>query len=231
MRKKRVTMGAGIAVLAIIILTCGDKGYYALRGLLSGECFYHGLPTSYWRSRIVGWDSYRFTSQPPTAWIRQLRERWWLGRIDEPSVLGGDPAAFPVLRELISDTGDGSERHQVRLFAIGALKSIGSEVRYRKTVLDAVGGCLHDPNMNVRLYAVAVLTTFGPEASAALGQALHDPERSVRLTAAQCLAEWGEGAAQALPSLMEVAATDSDEEVREKAALVVAKINSRRGSR
>jgi hypothetical protein len=110
-------------------------------GLMSGEAFYDGRPTSYWRQELQRW---RFVFEE--NWRRQPAECWWRERsqfdmwldrfredkgvqfLDRPRILAGDPHAEQVLNELQNDR---SER--VRENAALGMKAIRQHLRIHGT--------------------------------------------------------------------------------------------------
>jgi hypothetical protein len=77
------------------------------------ESFYQGRPTSYWRSELDQWYIYHQPSGGKTIWRRH--DPWdhapgwacWMARDNfAPPLMDGDPAAEPVLTELLADSPD-----------------------------------------------------------------------------------------------------------------------------
>jgi hypothetical protein len=88
--------------VALLLILLAIPGYWVLPGLVRHEHFYHGLPSSYWTSDIrnrIERDERRKAGQ-----FSLLDELGSLAsRGTKPSVLRGDPAAVPVLIEVLAD--------------------------------------------------------------------------------------------------------------------------------
>lgn len=124
-----------LSLLAVVAITLGVGIVYEFathvgRGLLCGEAFYQGRPTSYWRCEIEawvarfdkrelaagylratdgigGWQDYGIAPRPSVH--REIRA--WLhlnsdipGDDDPPAILNGEPDAEEVLAELDGDS-------------------------------------------------------------------------------------------------------------------------------
>lgn len=132
-----VTLAEASLVLAAIYF----EPTFAVRGTLWREAWFDGKPTSYWRDELHHWDvndehgfgwlGYRHTVYRRTpSQFESWRARWLPGsapahdeRFEEviahlltssrgPKILHRDPAAEPVLRELLDDPSP-----KIRLFA------------------------------------------------------------------------------------------------------------------
>lgn len=53
--RKRVLIFAGILEALVVLLFLWGEPTYRVRGVIFGEAFYDGRPTSYWRQRIDRW--------------------------------------------------------------------------------------------------------------------------------------------------------------------------------
>jgi hypothetical protein len=66
MRKRPRLYLAGMLTGAVLLLALlSPRGRWAVWGWLRGEAFYHGRPTSYWRSRLADWNDLVF--YPPAS--------------------------------------------------------------------------------------------------------------------------------------------------------------------
>jgi hypothetical protein len=86
---------------------------YVLRGVVNGEPFFHGRPTSYWKAAILEWDAEGGWNGQSNSWIKRVQA--FLGiqqstsflvglrAIVPPAVLEGGPEAMPVLQDLMRD--------------------------------------------------------------------------------------------------------------------------------
>src|SRR6516162_2671768 len=80
--------------------------HWGIIGLVRGDSFFHGLPTSYWQFQLEG----------GTDPVEQDRAAWELER--------GGPAALPVLIEILEDRGT-----PARPEAAQVLEHMGSAAR------------------------------------------------------------------------------------------------------
>jgi hypothetical protein len=139
------------------------------------ETHYKWLPTSYWASRclagrvdtqsfFLGGQGSRtfwlFATEPsPQAvwqkWLAAIGIRIGLSNDSEPEVLSGDPAAIPVLRELLRDRS--VRVRQAAVYGIYAARKTSSDV---KDVLESAAG---DEDANVRCLVDEALSYFKPE--------------------------------------------------------------------
>jgi hypothetical protein len=126
---RRVLLWAGLLLVVVLAgaLALPDVRWW-LWGHLRGESFYRSRPTSYWRGQVLAWNDLGF--YPPAVSLVVRRPRWWADclpwRSGRPAPLvegepfpGNDPAAIPVLMELLRD-----EDPEVRVDAAEALKQI-----------------------------------------------------------------------------------------------------------
>jgi len=133
-----------------------------VRGWLRGESFFAGRPSSYW-SEVIR-DRY------PVA---AFEDAVGLGIGNEP-----DPAAVPMLIELLEDADD-----QVRFAACNALAAIGPAARQ---AIPALLTMLGDSNVFYRRNASIALARIGPDAAAldALIESLKEEDGFVNYHAA-----------------------------------------------
>jgi HEAT repeat protein len=199
--------------------------------------YYQGRPTSYWRAVLrnssPGWEQFI-----PTRLHRSL------GLGGMPAVLQHDPAAVPVLLDLLKDNDMqvrwtalfslsetphlpagvpeailpllADENAEFRSFAAQRLATICSD---ETLVVPALLPLLADENVAVRRSIVNTLGQFGPKSKkvlAVLGGRLRDPSEhpSVRSSAAYGLGNLGQPAVPVLRDALE----DQEAEVRVAAA-------------
>jgi hypothetical protein len=125
MTKRRWLLIGLILLLAVVVAFFLPPVHWRVVGWLKGEAFYQSRPTSYWRrevqsyqrySELLGWHiaALKSAQQEPAwtgpSWSYELRS--WLGielpmRSSLPEVLDEDPAAVPVLLELLDDESVG----------------------------------------------------------------------------------------------------------------------------
>lgn len=226
--KRRLLIGAA-AALAVALLAALLDPTYTVRGLLRGEKFFQGRPTSYWRHALV-------TENPgiQTETHRRLSE--------------AGAEAVPVLAELVGQpSGSEWEAAEVRWKAADLLGRLGPKARdavpaliaatqdrdahVRSVTIAALGDCgAHSPTAATalgeqlkggeRLEALKALAKLGKLAAAAVPEIvplLKDKSNEVRWNAARTLGEIGPAALLAAPALV-AALADPDDEVREHAA-------------
>jgi hypothetical protein len=117
------------AVVVLVVLLVPDLRWGVL-GLVRGESYYKGYPTSYWRARILDEREKEAWAACSPSRFAQLLNEAGLGRhflpvpgiaLENPGTLlfDGSAAAVPVLLELVEDPDEG-----VRTEAAAALKEI-----------------------------------------------------------------------------------------------------------
>jgi hypothetical protein len=107
MKIKRLTL----AILAALLLL-PPAAYYGYYRFLRKEHFYRGLPTSHWEQtlkraseRIKRWQQEVYSEPNPIPYVDAVAT--YFGFTDWPSFLDlGDPAAIPVLLQLISSSDE-----------------------------------------------------------------------------------------------------------------------------
>jgi len=123
-----------VLVLAVLVVLASiffhPAVYWPVTGWLRGEAVYRGMPTSYWRKAIWLWGS----DSAALSWIDKARVGMGFSRseaVPRPAVIGNDwdwqasrasdvdPAAIPVLRELLAD-----ENKFVRVQSAHAIKGL-----------------------------------------------------------------------------------------------------------
>jgi HEAT repeat protein len=126
--------------------------------------------------------------------------------------------AYAPLRSLLED-----EDQSVRESAMAALLALEPGAQ---TDVDALGRCLSNRRVEVRLYAAKVLSRLGGNAQPVLTElvaALGDDDKRVRSQAAAAIGEIGSNAKSAVPQLIDTT-KDSDQELRKQAFSSLGKI-------
>jgi hypothetical protein len=179
--KRRVLYLAG---LTLVLLAASQIPFVrsGVTGLLRGESFYRGRPTSYWREELKEWKD---ELPQPTDWFWPLRQvlpdrflpdappvyvlslfsgRCMMGGELEPnprlSMFGGDPDAVGVLVELLRDP-----EAWVRCDAAQALGAVGPG---GEAGVPALVVALDDESLEVARNAAWALGEMGPGAKAAV---------------------------------------------------------------
>jgi hypothetical protein len=204
----------GITGLLLTVPPIRNWIWYAPAGWLRGEAFYEGLPTSYWRDKLVAdreWlvEPGGFPGNPkrpqrgPRAWYERLmtylgmravpfqaaRLRHRIPRDAEglpwPVELIGQTAARPVLLELAHD--------RTAWIRCVAYRSLGHPATCEPEGLAALTAALDDPDAKVRGAALLTLYNLGPgakEASPALRRHLNDPAWTCNLGSSSPAIGW-----------------------------------------
>jgi hypothetical protein len=189
MRLRRRWKLAGLAgLLALPWLLWGG---YAAVGVLRGQHLYHGLPSGYWASAVRRHEHHDDWLTAGPVW---LREALGLGGI--PAVLAGDPAAVPVLLDLLR-----SKDENVSVHAELALRATRPEARI---IMPVVIRALHesDKGRAVRAYLVC---WEAPDAARLLAGAICELPAEGRAWAFQLLMMSRGKAQSAVPVLLEIA--------------------------
>jgi HEAT repeat protein len=129
-RRRLGWIGLALVVLALGYMLVDSTSRSILWGILHGESFYQGKPTNYWGRLIEQQEPALlalFFPRPdfPWNWIDQLQRplrRKQLAESDKllRPLLAGDPAAVPVLIELLDH-----EDETVRVTAAKGLRAVG----------------------------------------------------------------------------------------------------------
>jgi hypothetical protein len=128
----------GVMVVGIGIALCFPAGQWGVIGLMRGDRFYHGRPTSYWRF--------------------ELGEISFGGRERaETELVQGGPAAVPILQDLLRDQ-DKSTRYE----AADVLARIGPPAR---AAVPALQQAMEEPDQHLRWRAGEALNRIDPEAN------------------------------------------------------------------
>jgi hypothetical protein len=204
--RKRILISVGVLLAVVVAVICFEPTHI-LRGSLRGESFYRGRPTSYWRIPVYQRMHRQPDDKPPTAptgsWVDWLYGSNGVGAM-EPSFSGpSDPAAIPVLVDLLEDEDD-----QVQFFACNALRFHGAAA---KAAVPALRKMLTNADIYRRRNAANTLAAPGSEARPALPeliQALDEDDSWVNYFAAFALGNIGPDAREAIPPLRRLLASD-----------------------
>jgi hypothetical protein len=155
--KRWLWLSAGLSIVAAV--TVAFEPTHVGRGILRGEAFHRGRPTSYWREI--------------------LRADGQAGVIGDHIVESfNGPTAIPVLLECLED-----QDRNVRWPAINRLgRFTGRYGSFTDRVLPGLRKALVDEDPEVRLQAVLIMGGMGPNArrvAPQLARLLHDPEIQV----------------------------------------------------
>jgi hypothetical protein len=180
-------------------------------GTLRGEAFYKGRPTSYWRKEMASYhESHRinlvFAFAEKPSFFDRLRERLGLKSkasqllpLPAPAILGSEPAAVPVLAELLDDP-----EQTIRAEAANAL---AATMPRSAAVIVVFQQALTSRHRDVRWVAGYYLYCRGPEHSQlaipVYIEGLQDGEPVRRSTAALGLRALGPAARIAVPALLD----------------------------
>lgn len=216
---RRWRIWLGLAFVLVLVVAYFHPGvYWPIAGWLKGEAFYQGYPTSYWSRAIPQyWDSRRLedirqSTSTPACWVDRLMLFFNLNHrvgIDPPFQIRSDqekdPAAVPVLVELLEDKDD-----QVCFYAANALGLLGHEA---KPAVPTLIKMLSHPDVFHRRNAVHTLAAIGSEAPSAvpaLIEALNDRDEEALVIdwAVLALGFIGPEAKEAVPNLIELLKSD-----------------------
>jgi hypothetical protein len=212
-RRWAIRLGIALVVLATAVLLL-PLPRSILIGLLRGEAFYKGRPTNYWKDEI----KYAIDARKP--WPSTVTDRLLMagGLVHHHGAVLpnlGEPAALPVLAELLSDPDVEVRWHAAAVLfdkgpwaepALPRLKEMlqDDDPRVRRTCVFAVqsietrtevkihlfAGILKDNDLHVRIVVAELLGRIGDEsdeAIAALKEAINDEAAEVRMTATKSL--------------------------------------------
>ncbi len=190
---------AGLALLALL----GPYAYWGVVGLKNGECFYEGMPVSYWRAAVRTHADWRWH---PPAWSRHCPRAvlQFLRLGTEPAVLGGDPAALPVLLELLRD----NDREVAAHACLGLGRTGSSEAAWA-----LVDDGLRYPSPDVTGDARVALAKMGKVRLAVLPllcDLMWDDSLHRRVWALRSLGDMGPQARAVVPLLMRAAGDEMD---------------------
>lgn len=159
-----------LATPPLALLAC--YGLWVILALLRGEHFYGGRPTSYWRLRLLLWESSDIPQnlQKMTGLAQGPVERPF-----RPGVLSRTSEAVPVLRDLLRDPDE-----KVRLAALWGLHQVQPDSDAAVAALELA---LDDEAHGVRIRAAWSLMASSresPAARAALCRALKNKDPRLR---------------------------------------------------
>src|SRR5262245_43697358 len=126
-------------------------------GLLRGERFYAGKPTSYWRQTLKAEKGQAPQPSPPSYLMSLIKSLPFLPQDDRPyqgafwELRNGDRSAIPVLIQLLRD-----DDPEIRMLALQAIEQIGSRLGpvARKEAAPALVEASKDKDDAVRWLAV-----------------------------------------------------------------------------
>jgi HEAT repeat protein len=191
-------------------------GGYAGLAVLRHEHIYHGLPTSYWERAVRAWLP---PFEPLPDWVPDCLAPMaqYFGLTGRPAVLESDPAAVPVLGDLLrSDDAHVRELAAHTIYAIGPAASSAATGLLIAAALDPIPEDRRGWGFTAAQAAHSALHDMGEAVVPALLDALvqqHDPR--LRREAAIALNRQETLPTSALPILGR-ALCDPDARVREK---------------
>jgi len=216
--KRRRWITWTLAFAALVAVAAFPGNVTRLVGLIRGESFWHGSPSSYWRTAMQEWISFQRSWAPPT-----FIERWmaYFG-VSVPNrraelapiwLMEDDPAAVPVLRELARDSDQDVSAH-----AVTALRVLREDGR---PGLPEFRAALHHPMVMTRLIAVEAvwdLTHEADELVPVLAELLRERDQQVRWRVEGNLHRIGAAAKAAVPAVVQAlqSAETADGEVTER---------------
>jgi hypothetical protein len=238
--KKRWAFRLAVGITGLTLISLLPLPRVMLLGCLRRESFYKGRPTSYWSGVVKRWSEYVKTLRvkggggvrtrqppappppPPTVFDRLEA---LIGRLTQddfdPPDWESDPAAIPVLLELLSDPDA-----EVRKYAARTFVHMGP---MGEAALPKLTDLLRDDVPEVRSLAAGALASVERRKERAvplLVGMLKDPEPLVRRRIANLLGEFGESE-EVVPALKE-ALNDEDKQVRVEAAAALERIEQGR---
>jgi hypothetical protein len=152
MRLRRRWVLAGLAAL-VMTLPLLAWGGFALPALVQGEHFYCGLPSRLWADAVRRWHRNNPRQpRPVSTWFGR-----WMLRLSsraEPPVLRGDPAAVPVLSDLVQCRDE-----NVRWRAARALARMGPTA---KAAVPALLEAVYEESPPARAETAEALVAIGP---------------------------------------------------------------------
>jgi HEAT repeats len=180
--KKRLIFGTGVLAGIGLAVALTPYAWYLAVGLARGEKFYSGMPTSFWRQRVL----YALKSGIPAPRAPKSVLDTPFSRVDLSSV--------PLLLEL---TGDSDPR--VRAFADDSLKDLVANADTGEVVPVLVRALEH-PDVRVRIAVAGLLSNLLPiapddlaaDAIPALRSASEDRDEQVRRLGRSILKHLGE---------------------------------------
>jgi hypothetical protein len=111
--KKKLPLMVGLLEGSLVLLAIYFEPTHVVRGTVWGQAFFDARPTSWWREELSHWQiselnmgrrgKFTFFYRTPTTferWSRWGKDTYYTFEIMGPSLLHGNAAAVPVLREL-----------------------------------------------------------------------------------------------------------------------------------
>lgn len=202
-----------LLLTAAAVLLAMPSCRYGVLGLVRGESFYQGRPTSYWRGVVKDWTVPRPCSPqgpPPTTLLHKVRA-FLVEPFAEKVVIppGEDqPDALPVLIELLSD-----EDAAVRSYAVTTIEGIGPSA---KAAVPRLILLLEDEDPEVRALAAFAVDTIHGRAEFLL-RLIEDRDPATRHLVALALSRVNEPREVVISGLKKLL-SDPDEKVRDAAA-------------
>ncbi|QDU40986.1 HEAT repeat protein [Maioricimonas rarisocia] len=175
-------------------------------GLVTGEAFYEGRPTSYWRNALAG---------PADARAEA-----------EAALQNGGNEAVPVLTELAAGkAGDDWKGSEVRILALDMLGAIGPDA---SEAIPVVTAALEDEDGHLRSVAAVNLPKIGAEAEQAVPALTKLAAMDPRPEVIRAISVYREEAASSLPVLVKILEDHAhDTETRWNAARTLGKLGPR----
>lgn len=190
MKMNRVILKRALIGLLVLIVLVGliPRSCNTILGLIRGEAFYHGQPTSVWADRLGG---------PP-----------YLSPPNHPSVVelaADDADAVPVLIELLNRDNVSDNIHYRTLEAI---KLIGPNAKSTLPALARLPDRVEPTskakgNAAVFKWLVEATASIGPEAIPVLAEFTRSKNKYLSRQAAVHLGKFGPLAREAIPALIE----------------------------
>jgi HEAT repeat protein len=200
-----------VCAFAMTVVLAWPGNWGRLVGLLRGESFWRGYPSSYWRAEMQEWIKQWKTGPPPPSpieqWVLRLRLPFSLSRDRRRELapiwlMEDDPASVPVLRELARDADT-----EVSAHAVTALRVLREDGR---SGLPELRAALHHPSPTTRLIAaegVWDLTHEADDLAPLLVALLDNRDHDVRWRAAANLKRIGPAAEIAVPPVLQTLET------------------------
>ncbi|MFG0335192.1 MAG: HEAT repeat domain-containing protein [Maioricimonas sp. JB049] len=199
----------GVLLIGLVIIAAAAIWLEPTRvswGLLTGESFFAGRPTSFWRNSLAGPADARANAE------KALQD-------------GGDEAV-PVLTELAAgEAGDDWKGSEVRILALDMLGAIGPDA---SEAVPVVLAALEDDDGHLRSVAAVNLPKIGAEAEQAVPALTKLAAMDPRPEVIRAISVYREEAASSLPVLVEILEDHShDTETRWNAARTLGKLGPR----
>lgn|GEM_PF-607268 len=199
----------GLLLLGLVIVAAGVIWLEPTRvawGLLTGESFYEGRPTSFWRNALAG---------PAGARAEA-----------EAALDNGGNDAVPVLTELAAGkAGNDWKGSEVRILALDMLGALGPDA---SEAIPVVMDALEDEDGHLRSVAAVNLPKIGAEAEQAVPALTKLVAMDPRPETIRAISVYREEAASSLPVLVEILEDHShDTETRWNAARTLGKLGPR----